>query len=420
MVVACGSDVSLSTTTTVPLPAPVAANAPAAPSSVAWQAMIGPDPVIVGGVVVARTEGGVQEFDAHTGEPRWRWTNARQPVSLEFVVADATVFAVLGHDVGQAPAMVAPIAAELDALDLSTGRFLWSHPITGTTQSPGLTAAGPVIAMVDNSIPGAVLGLDPRTGRRRWIDPAPTTCPAPGSTGLVAGTYLSGDGNELAVGRRCGLIQGLDPNTGQPRWSSRAGDGTTIFTIPPGSNLLVVSAQPVTGTGQPTTPSQHWSVPDTPTGLATQQAVALNVNTGQLDWQESGMPSGATAAGDATALCMIDRSGYECRRTTTGALVFAPTTWPQKPVGPFGDSNAVTQADDIVYQLDIDSAGTERVLVRSATTGSVTATERLDVGQVPAEGSATQTGLITAANGLLLIRRSDVPGFPVLAMTDPR
>jgi outer membrane protein assembly factor BamB len=416
--VACGAVTPTTTATAGPLPPPVAASAPATPNHVAWQAPIGADPVIVGGVVVAMTNGGIQEFDAHTGDLRWTWKNTRETAALRFLVADSTVFAVVGHDVGTPPAMVAPIAAELDALDLRTGRFLWSHPIAGT-QSPGFAVASPVVAIADSGSAGAVVGLDPRTGRRRWTEPAPAGCAVAPNTVVTPTTYLAGDGDDLAVGRRCGaansdLIQGIDPATGRSRWTVSAVGSLDVFTIPPGSRVLAASLAHIVGAHP--APGRVWSVPDAPVGFAAQQVVVIDAATGRVVWQESGMSDLAAVTGDAAALCVIDGFGYECRKPSTGALVFPPPVSARAPVGPYGDSAAVTQADGSIYQLDTGSAHATRVLVRSATTGALTGTISVDVSRVPAPDTASQSGLITAGDGLLLIRRADVAGFPVLAM----
>ena len=410
--VACGT---VTPTTTGPLPVPVAASAPVKPDRVAWQASIGAAPVIVGGVVVALTDGGIQEVDAHSGALRWTWQNPRETVALRFLAADSTVFAVVGHEVGTPPAMVAPVAAELDAMDLRTGRFLWSHPIAGT-QSPGVAVAGPVVAIADRGTTGAVVGLDPRTGRRRWTEQAPAGCAVVPDSVVSPAAYLAGDGNSLAVGRRCStsdtVLQGIDPTSGRSRWTASAVGRLDVFTVPPGSGVLAASVA-----GAVSAPSRVWSVPGAPVGFAAQQVVVFDAATGRPLWQESGMSDLAAVTGDAAALCVVDGFGYECRKPTTGALLFRPPASAQAPAGPFSDSTAVTQADGSIYQLDTSSRSGTKVLVRSATTGALTATVSLDVSRVPAPDTASQSGLITAGDGLLLVRRADVAGFPVLAMT---
>lgn len=418
---ACGAGGGPAVNQPSPLPTPLATSAPAVPGKVAWQAPIGPDPVIDGGVIVARATGpvgGVREFDARTGDPRWTWRNDEQPQSLEFLVSDDTVFAVVGHEIGHAPAMVAPVAAELHALDLASGRLLWSHPIAGTTQSPGLAAAGPVIALVDNATPGTVVGLDPRTGARRWAEPAPSTCPAPTHLAIQSGVLLAGAGNALAVRRQCGsvsrhrdVIQNLDPTTGQARWTvpAMAEGDSGVFVAPAGSGVLVTTAEP-----EPAPDGRPISELAPP--VSGERLTAIDLNTGRALWQSNA----ATVDGDATTLCVTGDTSYQCRHIATGALTFTPPPPARTAaafVGPTGDSGPVTQADGLVYQLETDGDGATRLLVRSATTGAIAQTEPLNIGQAGADGSASESGLITAGDGLVLVRRADVTGFPVMAMT---
>lgn len=406
----------LSVSTSAPLSAPLATTAPARPGRVAWQAAIGRYPVIAGGAIVGMGVNGVQEFDSRTGAPRWSWTDGKQPRTLELLVADNTVFAVVGHDIGHAPAMVAPIAAELDALDLPSGKLLWSHPIAGNTQSPGLAASRSVVALADNSAPGRVAGLDPRTGVRVWNESAPSGCAMSAGQALVQDTYLTGGGNDLAVGRRCdplsqgtASIQGLDPATGTPRWTTSADMGNSqfgIFLNPANSGILVAAVQVSTGT-----PTQTWSVPE-PNALSTQLA-AFDMTTGAPVWQESGMDNLASAQGDANTVCITDDAGYECRHLTTGALILSSAAPP--PSGPYGDSGPVTLADGFVYELE-QQGGKTTIVVRSSATGAVTATEPVHIGQTAAEGSAYTNGLVAAGYGLVLVRRVDDAGWPALGM----
>jgi hypothetical protein len=224
---------------------------------------------------------------------------------------------------------------------------------------------------------------------------------------LVSSVDLAGAGNDLAVGRRCAsrddVVQGLDPSTGAVRWAVRATGDLGIFLSPPGSDVLVAAVQ--AGAGSVT---ESWSVPGPP--VSARQITTFDMNTGRPIWQESGVSTGATADGDATTVCVTDESGYECRQIATGALtVGAPAP---ESVGPYGDSGPVTQAGGFVYQLQ-----TDHLVVRSASTGAITATEPLSIGRTAANGGATTNGLIAAGDGLVLIRRADVDGSPVLAMT---
>jgi hypothetical protein len=409
-----------------PPPHPAAPLPELRPARVVWQAPVGANPVITGDVIVAAERAGVAAFDAHTGKRRWTTTDPSVSSYLNHVVAGSAVEVVLGHDLSRAPAAVYPVATVLEGLDLGTGRRLWTHPLSGRVQQPGLAAAGDLVAIADAD--GTVQGLDGRTGRSQWRVGTPADCPVPDTNGPDANASLSGERAALVVQRRCvpgekALVQGVDPATGQVRWSwpspgdpKNQGDIAEL-SMPAGTGVAVARTARAE-TVPPRIPTQQWTVPGTDSADAEQTQVAiLDVSGGKLLWREVGSPADTFRPGGNGLICLIGGRGYECRRAVDGRLVFS--TAAPSGTGPFlADNQEPAIADGVAYELH-PVGDHEELVSRSVATGATLTRTRVPVSSHSVPGSNYQSVITAAGAGLVFVRRADVVGFPLLAIVSP-
>jgi outer membrane protein assembly factor BamB len=172
------------------------------------------------------------------------------------------------------PALAVPDAGRLfvtspwgvSALDASSGRSLWRHPLAGARS--GLAVSGSGVYVVDGS--GVLHALDVATGAERWSRPVSDqpVLPSVGS-GLVVVASLP-----------AGQVVALDPQSGSPRWSAGPFASPVGLAVGPG---VVYDASGASG------------------------LVALDAITGQLRWSfvpPSDVPPGVGP--EATTQSAID------------------------------------------------------------------------------------------------------------------
>ena len=153
-----------------------------------------------GGAVVAGTRGGgVQVRSAIDGSPMWQAADAQQDYESQqsgpCVVGDSVYYYGGGR---------------LRALDLTTGRPRWTHPVGEDVPSRPVLRQG-VLYLTSGS---RVLALDEETGTERWHFDAPVVLFTPPTLdadgGLYAADYL-------------GAVFALEAADGRLRWRARTG-----------------------------------------------------------------------------------------------------------------------------------------------------------------------------------------------------
>ncbi len=209
-------------TTSAALPEPVGSGPSTVPRRLLWQGMTGAHPEIHGGVIVGGIPGAVQEVDARTGQLRWRVRyGPDEPLVESFVVGAGTVVLAVARDRSKPPTASLTLPEALLAVDLRTGRRLWSRripPLASQTSAATIVGSNLVLA----GLSGQLTALDARSGTPRWTvgqGPRSSACPSQ-SFGDV---QLSSPGPMLLVARQCpqagSLVQRLDPTTGQLQWT---------------------------------------------------------------------------------------------------------------------------------------------------------------------------------------------------------
>ena len=189
-----------------------------------------------GAMFISTPTGQVIAFDAKTGDILWRYRKVRPEG------------AVILHDVSRGVALYgdkvyyAAGEAELVALDVKTGRPVWTTTVADTKAGYYITLA-PLIAdgkvMVgasggETGIRGFVAAFDPETGKELWRT---YTIPAPGEPGSE--TWPKGD-QWMHGGGSIWVTGNYDPDTNTAYWGTGNG-GPWMGDKRPGDNLYTSS-----------------------------------------------------------------------------------------------------------------------------------------------------------------------------------
>ncbi len=189
-----------------------------------------------GAMFVSTPTGQVIAFDAKTGDILWRYRKPRPEG------------AVILHDVNRGVALYgdkvyyAAGEAELVALDVKTGRPVWTTTVADSKSAYYMTLA-PLIAggkvMVgcsggETGIRGFVAAFDPETGKELWRT---YTIPAPGEPGSE--TWPKGDQWQHGGGP-VWVTGNYDPDTNTAYWGTGNG-GPWMGDKRPGDNLYIAS-----------------------------------------------------------------------------------------------------------------------------------------------------------------------------------
>jgi outer membrane protein assembly factor BamB len=406
-----------------------------------WQGAPWGGLTVAGGLVVGMARGGrhpaVEAVSALTGQPRWSaGMPRRQRTMLGLVTGDGLVVAEIGHEVGHGPAMVAPIVAEDVVLDLHTGQRLWTMPVPGKFQTPPLAIAGSVV--VTGTPSGAITARNARTGIVVWRRTRPAGCPQTGFSDLSdSGMSLAG-GSLLAASYECRggrvVVQRILPGTGRPAWQwtsprPRAGGSHSSLSVVGTASLgaLVLLA------GQVTPPATARSLASGlprpylwPARLGPlddiQVVLALDAGTGRPRWTEDGGQL-QTFALTGSAVCELANTGVECRDDITGR--------PTRPVlvsgnggnstPPYvGDGFAGVAGRLVAVTVAPFRSGHVRLEIVPVRGTQPVASAKVAIG-TRAYHANYQTfvvggGPLPGGGMLILLRRVDLPGYPVIAL----
>jgi outer membrane protein assembly factor BamB len=397
--------------------------------------VLGGDLVVAGGLVLGvvyragRTE--VAAVSAATGETAWTTPAPKSLVTLSLIPGRGIVLAEDGRSFGQAPAAVYPAVTQIVALDLRTGRQLWTTSVPGRYQDPPLAvSAGIVLAA---SLSGAITARQAMTGRLLWRRPPPSGCAlVPGLPVAIAADQRQAAASFECAGYRA-LVQMLDLTTGALSWSwlsPRQPDGTeadfgvtgvasqgdvvllTGQDAPPGGEDQLVRAVPR---------SYSW-----PASLGsadnTQVVLALDASTGKPRWMELGGQLVSFTLTDG-AVCETVNLGLECRDDVTGVRTSPVVVTGQPPSAspPFaGDDWAGIAGSLAVVTVAPFRSGRVSVELIPVRGNRPLGTAEVSIG-TSAEGANYQAfvvaaGALPGGRTLYLLRRVDRAGFPVIAL----
>lgn len=135
------------------------------------------------------------------------------------VVSGGTVLWTTQHDGGEAGRM----SGTLHAVDLSTGRLRWSHPVRGVAAVGGVVVRGGTVFL---GTPATALEL--ATGRVLWT--ARSAEPAVGTPALSPGGEVLHAGL-VAPGGNAGSVVALATTDGGVRWRAELGEGEVLHLL---------------------------------------------------------------------------------------------------------------------------------------------------------------------------------------------
>jgi hypothetical protein len=150
--------------------------------------------------------------------------------------------------------------------------------------------------------------------------------------------------------------------------------------------------------------------------------IALDAANGRPRWSEAGGQLAMFAPTDG-ALCEVVSVGLECRDDVTGTATL-PMLLTGKSDGdapPYSADGYAGVGCGLVAMTVPSRGGGVALLIVRVRGGATVARVRLAIGAAPRDGSSFQVFAIAAGplGGhamLLLVRRVDVPGYPVVAL----
>ena len=389
------------------------------------------------GIDVATNQ--VHVVRAATGAQLWTATMPKSaPLILGLLPAGNVVVVAAGHDTGPSPMGYIPIVSAYVALDLATGKRLWETSVGGDYQSPPAAVSGKYLLTGDAS--GAVTARKVATGAVVWRDARPAGCgPAPTEAAANAGLGLAADGSLVAASFSCRsriVVQRLNPATGRPAWTWRSPSVGANVGVYLGVTAAAVQGGVVLVSGQigPPPAAQRWlsrfpHARPWPGVLGPADAestiLALDAATGHPRWSELGGQQVTVAPTDA-AVCEVVDVGVECRDDTTGAATMPVllTGRTQSSTPPYADDGYAGVSGGLVAVTMPASSGGVTLRVQRVHGGTVVAQVHLPVGTTGYNGSkydvfAIGAGPLGSTAIVVLVRRIDLPGYPVLALEVP-
>ena len=398
-----------------------------------WQGAPWADLTFDGPLLLGVDDQRVKAISAMTGEPAWTAAlPASLPDILGLIPATGVVVVAAGHSNGAALAM--PVVTEYIALDLATGAMRWTAPVTGHYQSPPIAAAGQYVLTGDPA--GSVTARAAATGAVIWRDSRPAGCPA-NNMPAVPGAGLAADGPVVIASYPCGrriAARRFDAATGKVLWTwrsaavaSNVGLQVSVTAVGQDGDVALLAGE-ITPTTQPVVsrlPHAHaWPRALGP-ALDGAAVLALDATTGQPRWTETGgqLEQFALTVG---AACEVVNTGLECRGDATGTpvlptLLTGRTEADSPPKA--GDGFAGVSAGLAAVILPSRSGGVTLLVVR-VRGGTTLARVHLAIG-TSAYGGGNARVFVVAAGQLggraivVLVRRVDLPGYPVLALEVP-
>lgn len=405
-----------------------------------WQGAPWDDLTVAGGLVLGVAENGhtaqVRAVRALTGAPMWTATFSGTPSQVTGVtrvmVAGSTVIVLAGHEVGQGQQMIHLAASDYVALDLATGRKLWEVTSGFQFQSLPVAVAGNLVLTMDSR--GDVVARAERSGAVAWRQPPPAGCRL---MGMLTGDFdpplsLAGNGSLAAVSYVCPgrtVAQRLQVATGKPVWTWSArrthgiGPGMLVAAVTPGSGLVLLSGD--LGSTAGLSRSYPWPTQLGP-AVRNDVVLALDAATGRPRWNEQGSPveNETFTALPGGVACESVVTGVECRDDVTGAATMPPLVTGQNSgaTSPYGEDQAAGAAGGIVA-VTVAPWQSDHLAVRAvrARGGATAADVHLAISTTAATGGTFRVfvvaaGLLPGGTPLVLVRRLDVPGYPVVAL----
>lgn len=414
-----------------------------------WQAPL-IEACVIDGLVVGLVAGAgpVHELRAiseRSGQTVWSVSlPAGYPDVLGMIAGDGVIVVKMGHAVGKAPAAVVPVVTRDVIFDAADGRELWGAPVEGGAAArlqhqPMALSGGDLLVTGDAT--GRLTARTTRSGATVWTRARPASCPQGRGSQESYDEAIAADGPLLAVSYQCHAqghtfveVRRVSPSTGKTRWrwaSTHVPDTPQSFVelsvlgvAAQGDTVLLGGQVARAGRLADMLPGKRrWPATLGPFGEG-ELLVALDAISGTPRWSEQGGQLETITMSDG-AICETVTVGFECRDDRTGL--------PSRPV--VRTTRSEEGSPPYVGDGDAGISGTVAGVVFSQTPSGVAAiavyplhgrgvVARANVGLDPGVyGGANYRSFIVGAgplpNGrtLLLLRRVDVKGYPLVALS---
>jgi hypothetical protein len=403
---------------------------------------------VVGVLVVGLLagEGPVHELRAVselTGQTAWSApVPTGYPDVLGLIAGDGLVLVEAGHNVGRAPAAVSPIVSRDVVFDAANGRELWSAPVEKSTAAR--LQHQPVALSRDLLITGDAAGdLTARTARSGatvWTRARPASCPQGRGSEQSYDEALAADGSLLAVSYQCHTagrtfveVRRVSLGTGRTLWrwdSDRVADtpqsfvGLSVVAVAARGDVVLLSGQVARARrlADRLPRPRRW-----PTILGAfgedELLVALDGSSGWPRWSEQGGQLETITMSDG-ATCETVAVGFECRDDRTGLprRPLVRTTRSEGNAPPYiGDGDAGITGAVAGVVLSQAPSGATSIAVYPLHGPGVVARASVQLGR-GVYGDANYQSFVVGAGPLpdgetlLLLRRVDVAGYPLVAL----
>jgi hypothetical protein len=334
-------------------------------------------------------------------------------------------------EVGMAPAAVRPLATTEIAVDMATGRRLW---MAGFSENPPLAISGNEVLI--GSPAGVITARNAETGRVLWTRSRPDGCSKLEVNSPVdEGMGLAADGLLVAASFECVdgsvVVQRLDPLTGAAAWTwtsppetgLNAGIYLTVTGVAAAGDLVLLAGQDTPSAAsldRLVRRSYAWPSALGPL-LNSEVVLALDAANGRPRWSEIGGQLENFTLTDG-AVCEVANTGMECRDDVTGAPTSSVLVTRQGGgVPPYlndgwaGISGAVAAAT--VGPFRAGRVTVELVPVRGQRPlGRVVVDVGVAAYHVNYHWYVTCAGSLPGGGIVLLLRRVDLPGYPIVAL----
>jgi hypothetical protein len=406
-----------------------------------WQAPL-VEPAVDGKLVVGLVAGGhaldqLEAISALTGQQMWTATvplSRREQVMRMFANGRFVVVEV-GHAVGYAGVLVATREVVFDG---ASGRRLWSVAVVPGRfpQAQPIAYSQGLIIIADAA--GTLIAHNARTGGVAWRRARPRSCPqGTGYEGVNSG--LTADGRLLVVSHHClsggrayVVVRRLDPRTGAPLWQWRSpsvadtpesGIDLSVLRAAVHGDLVLLSGQTNAHRYARTLPRpRQWPNTLGPP-LDSDILLALDARTGRPRWTEVGGQLVEVTLTDGVT-CETVTVGFECRDDQSGLATrpLVRTTRSELDGPPYGgDGHAGISGNLAGVVLSQAPTGAASVAVFSVRGHQVVARATVQLGNTVYGGANDQDFIVGAGPlpegaTLLLLRRVDVAGYPVVGL----
>ncbi len=409
-----------------------------------WQLrLVYPD--IVGDTVVGLTgeesTARIEAVSSLTGQSRWSVPTPAEPEVLGVSVEGSVVIVEAGRGLDDPAGQI--VVKEIAVYSLADGRSLWHRPLTvGPEYLPGSERAYVAGRIVFAEPGGELIARRAATGGILWRASRSRSCPQGGGDEASGDARVAADGGLLVASYPCErvggsfvLVERLSPGSGKRMWQRRtvsvkAGNpasfiGLAVVGVASAGRVVLLQGQ-VSKPGRyvQTLPNaRRWPPALGPEG--DEMLLALDAGDGRPRWSELGFQNPELALTHG-AVCEFDIQGVECRDDTTGL--------PSRPLLMTGLSELETGGSD---EVGDDKAGVAGNLVAVALRrrGQDPLVVQLAAVRTPGEAAQVfvwlgpnrpqpahstpaivRAGPLPGGATLLLLRRTDVPESPLLAL----